>query len=145
MLAANWSGILRVRGVPSCDCDCECEGCRVVEPRYTRHYSISRRGPVGDCHQGLRVTGGGWVQQLADNTILQLSELETGGVRHLGHQITNPPEQRRVVLLVNDKTRVSSQFIGSRFNLSMRKLYAFPCHILCVVKSYSFGVKYKWI
>ena len=33
-------------------------------------------------------------------TILHLSELETGGVRHLGHQITSPPEQRRVVLLV---------------------------------------------
>ena len=42
----------------------------------------------------------GWVRPLADNTILHLSELETGGVRLLGHQITSPPEQRRVVLLV---------------------------------------------
>ena len=38
-------------------------------------------GPVGDCCVG------GWVQPLADNTILHLSELETGGVRLLGHQI----------------------------------------------------------
>ena len=43
---------------------------------------------------------GGWVRPLADNTILYLSELETGGVRLLGHKITSPPEQRRVVLLV---------------------------------------------
>ena len=60
-------------------------------------------GPEGDCCVsvlGLRVTGGGWIQPLADNTILHLSELETAGVRLLGHQITSPPEQRRVVLLV---------------------------------------------
>ena len=37
-------------------------------------------GPVGDCCVG------GWVQPLADKTIL----LETGGVRLLGHQITSP-------------------------------------------------------
>ena len=36
-------------------------------------------------------------------TVLQLSELGTGGVRLLEHQITNPPEQRRVVLLVTHK------------------------------------------
>ena len=41
------------------------------------------------------------VQPLADNTILHLSELETGGVRLFGHQITNHKSQeRRVVLLV---------------------------------------------
>ena len=35
--------------------------------------------PEADCCvslMGLRVTGGGWVQPLADNTILHLSELE---------------------------------------------------------------------
>ena len=53
-------------------------------------------GPVGDCCVG------GWVQPLVDNAILHLSELETGGVRLLGHQITSPPEQRRVDLLVYD-------------------------------------------
>ena len=52
--------------------------------------------PVGDCCVG------GWVRPLADNTILHLSELETGGVLPLEHQITSPPEQRRVVLLVRD-------------------------------------------
>ena len=54
-------------------------------------------GPVGNCCVG------GWVQLLADNTILHLSELGAGGVRLLGHQITSPPEQRRLVLLVNHK------------------------------------------
>ena len=39
-------------------------------------------GPVGDC------CAGGWVHPLTDNTILHLSELETGGVRPLWHQIT---------------------------------------------------------
>ena len=57
---------------------CECQGCQVV----------------GDCCVG------GWVRPLADNTILHLSELETGSVRLLGHQITTPPEQRRAVWLV---------------------------------------------
>ena len=42
--------------------------------------------PVGDCCVG------GWVQPLADNTILHLSELEAGGVRLFGHQITSPSE-----------------------------------------------------
>ena len=51
-------------------------------------------GRVGDCGVGE------WVKPLGDNTILHLSELETGGVRILGHQITGLPEQRRVVLLV---------------------------------------------
>ena len=38
---------------------------------------------------------------LTDNTILHiLSELETGSVRLLEHQMTSPPKQRRVVLLV---------------------------------------------
>ena len=63
----------------------------------------SRRGPGDDYRvslMGRRVTGRGWVQPLADNTILHLSELETGGVRLLGHQITSPPERRWVVLLV---------------------------------------------
>ena len=56
--------------------------------------------PVGDyCF-------GWWIRPLADNTILHLSELETGGVRLLGHQITSPPEQRRVVLLVLNITGV---------------------------------------
>ena len=53
--------------------------------------------PIGDYCVGW------WIRPLADNshnTILHLSELETGCVRLLGHQITNPPEQRRVVLLV---------------------------------------------
>ena len=50
---------------------------------------------------GLRVTGGVSVQPLTDNTMLHLSELEIRGVRLLGHQIISPPEQRRVVLLVN--------------------------------------------
>ena len=50
-------------------------------------------GPVGDCCVG------GWVQPLADQTILHLSELETGGAPLLGRQITSPPEQRRIVLL----------------------------------------------
>ena len=45
-------------------------------------------GSVGDCCVE------GWVQPLAGNTILHLSELETGGVRLLGHQITSPPEKR---------------------------------------------------
>ena len=61
-------------------------------------------GPVGDCCvslPGLRVTGGVSVQPLADKTMLHLSELEIRGVRLLGHQIISPPEQRRVVLLVN--------------------------------------------
>ena len=51
-------------------------------------------GPLSDCCVG------GWVQPLADNTILHMSELQTGGVRLLGHQITSPPELRRVALLV---------------------------------------------
>ena len=51
--------------------------------------------PVGDCYVE------GCVQPLADNTILHLSELETGGVRLLGHRITSPPKQCRVVLLVH--------------------------------------------
>ena len=51
---------------------------------------------VGDCCVGA------WIQPLADNTILHLSELETGGVRLLGHQITSRPEKRRVVLLVDN-------------------------------------------
>ena len=67
----------------------QCEGCRVVtaaasarsaglwKPDTHGISSISRRGPVGDCRQGLRMTGGGWVQQVADSTILQLSELGT--------------------------------------------------------------------
>ena len=55
---------------------CECRGAglslqlRVNKPT----------GPVGDCCVG------GWVQSLADNTIPHLSELETGGVRLLGHK-----------------------------------------------------------
>ena len=59
--------------------------------------------PVGDCCVGWRVgtAVGGY-----SNTILHLSELETGGVRLLGHQITRPPEQRRVVLLVNHKSEI---------------------------------------
>ena len=59
-------------------------------------------GPVGDC------CAGGWVQPLADNTILDLSELETGSVRLSGHQITRPPEQRRLVLLVMNKSDMST-------------------------------------
>ena len=43
-------------------------------------------GAVGDCCVG------GWIQPLADSTILHLSELETGGVRLVGHQIASPPE-----------------------------------------------------
>ena len=38
----------------------------------------------------------GW-WPLTDNTILHLLEMETGGVRLLGHRITSPPEQRRIV------------------------------------------------
>ena len=47
------------------------------------------------------------MQPLADNTILHLSELETAGVRLLGHQITSPLEQRRVVLLVLNNFQTS--------------------------------------
>ena len=72
--------------MPGCHYCCECD-------RYTALINKSI-GPVGDCCVR------GWVQPLKDKTILHLSELETGGVRLLGHQITSPPEQRRVVLLV---------------------------------------------
>ena len=51
----------------------------------------------------------GWsIRPLADNTILHLSELDTGCVRLLGHQITSPPEPRRIVLLVSDKPASST-------------------------------------
>ena len=40
-----------------------------------------------------------------------LSQLETGGVRLLGHQITSPPEQRRVVLLVSHITGCNHNII----------------------------------
>ena len=78
--------------MPGCHYSCEYDendGCRVVKTRYTA-LSNKPTGPVGDCCVG------GWVQPLADNTIIHLSELETGGVRLLGHQITSLPEQRRV-------------------------------------------------
>ena len=52
-------------------------------------------GPVGDYCVGW------WLRPLVDNKILLLSQLETGDVRLLGHQITRLPEQRRVVLLVD--------------------------------------------
>ena len=44
--------------------------------------------PVGDYCVGW------WIRPLADNTILHLSELETGCVRLLGHQITNHKSTR---------------------------------------------------
>ena len=50
--------------------------------------------PVSDCCVG------GRVRPLADSTVLHLSELETAGVRLLGHRITSPPGRHRVVLLV---------------------------------------------
>ena len=49
---------------------------------------------------------GWWIRPLADNTILHLSELETGGVRLVGHQITSPPEQRRVAFASNIYTYI---------------------------------------
>ena len=72
---------LRVRWVQGCT-------------RYTLHTAIINKstGSVS-CTQGSKFEPctvgaccvGGWVQPLADNTMLHLSELETGGVRHLGH------------------------------------------------------------
>ena len=79
--------------MPGCHYSCECNGYRVVKTRYTRIPDTQNK-PVGDCCVE------GWVRPLADNTILHLSELETGGVRLLTHKITSPPEQRRLVLLV---------------------------------------------
>ena len=68
--------------MPGCYNSCECDGYTALINKPT--------GPVSDCSVAW------WVQPLVDNTILHLSELETGE----GYQITSPPEQRRVVLKV---------------------------------------------
>ena len=69
---AGWSLQLRVRSVQGCE-------------NQIRTASINKStGPVSDCCVGR------WVRPSADNTILHLSESETGGVRLLGHQITSP-------------------------------------------------------
>ena len=82
MLAANWSGPLRVRG-----------------PRGAG-LSLQLWSGMGDWRR-------------VATAVLQLSELGTGGVRLLGHQITSPPEQRRVVLLViNKKEKLTRQVVN---------------------------------
>ena len=61
-----------------------------------------RNKPTVSVGDYIVLDGGYWIWPLADNTILHLSELETGGVQLLGHQVTSPPEQHRVVLLVQN-------------------------------------------
>ena len=66
-------------------------------------WSTAIVGVLGCCNKPTVYVGdycvGWWIRPIADIT-QHLSELETGGVRLLGHQITSPPEQRRAVLLV---------------------------------------------